>query len=135
MLDAFIKEFHVGEKVKPEMYSPLVLAYLGDCVYELFVRTHLIADANLPVKRLHRSACELVKAHSQAELYHRICDMLTEEEDAIYRRGRNTDSRPPKNADMQDYKSATGVETLIGYLYLKGKHERIIELLTKLLEK
>ncbi len=129
MLNTFIEEFNIGEKVSPSQYSPLVLAYVGDCVYELFVRTYLIRDNNLPVKRLHREAISLVNASAQARLYHRIEGLLTEEETAVYKRGRNTDSRPPKNADLQEYKAATGVEALIGYLYLKGDSERILELL------
>ena len=133
MLDTFLEEFKIGEKVSPNQYSPLVLAYIGDCVYELFVRTYLIRENNLPVKRLHREAISLVNAKAQANLYHKISDMLTAEEDAVYRRGRNTDSHPPKNADLQEYKSATGVEALVGYLYLKGDSERILELLKYLI--
>lgn len=134
MLDEFIKEFNVGEKVSPSQYSPLVLAYLGDCVYELFVRTYLVKDANLPVKQLHRAATGFVKAGAQSDLYQKIEGMLTEEEQAVYHRGRNTNSHPPKNADMRDYKAATGVEALIGYLYLKGESARITELLRFLTE-
>ncbi len=134
MLDAFIKEFKVGETVKPAQYSPLVLAYLGDCVYELFVRTYLVKDANMPVKQLHRAATDLVRAKAQSDLYQKIESILTEEEAAVYHRGRNTNSHPPKNADMRDYKSATGVEALIGYLYLKGESERITYLLKFLFE-
>ncbi len=129
MLDTFIKEFKIGEKVSPNQYSSLVLAYIGDCVYELFVRTYLIRDNNLPVKKLHRDAISLVNASAQAWLYHKIEDILTEEEMSVYKRGRNTNSHPPKNADLQEYKSATGVEALIGYLYLKGDSDRILELL------
>lgn len=129
MLDTFIKEFKIGEKVSPNQYSSLVLAYIGDCVYELFVRTYLIRDNNLPVKKLHRDAISLVNASAQARLYHKIEDILTEEEMSVYKRGRNTNSHPPKNADLQEYKSATGVEALIGYLYLKGDSDRILELL------
>ncbi len=132
MLDTFLNEFKIGEKVSPNQYSSLVLAYIGDCVYELFVRTYLIRDNNLPVKKLHRDAISLVNASAQAKLYHRIEGLLTEEETAVYKRGRNTNSHPPKNADLQEYKSATGVEALIGYLYLKGDSDRILELLNYL---
>ncbi len=134
MLDEFIKEFNVGNSVKPSQYSSLVLAYLGDCVYELFVRTYLIKDSNLPVKQLHKSAIDFVKAKAQSDLYQKIEGMLTKEESAIYKRGRNTNSHPPKNADLRDYKSATGIEALIGYLYLEGKSERITQLLKLLVE-
>lgn len=135
MLDTFTKEFRLGEKVPPAQYSPLALAYLGDCVYELFVRTYLLKDANFPVKMLHKSAVRLVNAKAQSDLYQKIKDILTEEETAVYKRGRNTNSHPPKNQDMVDYKSATGVEALIGYLYLKGESDRILELLRYLVEK
>ncbi|MBE7032217.1 MAG: ribonuclease III [Ruminococcaceae bacterium] len=135
MLDTFTKEFRLGEKVPPAQYSPLALAYLGDCVYELFVRTYLLRDANFPVKMLHKSAVKLVNAKAQSDLYQKIKDILTEEENAVYKRGRNTNSHPPKNQDMVDYKSATGVEALIGYLYLKGESDRILELLRYLVEK
>lgn len=129
MLDTFTKKFNLGEKVPPAQYSPLALAYVGDCVYELFVRTYLLKDSNLPVQKLHRSAISLVNAKAQSDLYQKVKGKLSEEETAIYKRGRNTNSHPPKNADMVDYKSATGMEALIGYLYLKGESERISELL------
>ncbi|MBQ2931822.1 MAG: Mini-ribonuclease 3 [Clostridia bacterium] len=133
MLDTFTKEFNLGDKIPPSQYSALALAYLGDCVYELFVRTYLLKDLNLPVQRLHKSAIKLVNAKAQSDLYQKIKDKLSDEEIAVYKRGRNTNSHPPKNADLTDYKSATGVEALIGYLYLKGDSERILELLKHLI--
>ena len=133
MLDTFTKEFNLGDKVPPSQYSALALAYLGDCVYELFVRTYLLKDLNLPVQRLHKAAIKLVNAKAQSDLYQKIKDKLSDEELAVYKRGRNTNSHPPKNADLIDYKSATGVEALIGYLYLKGDSERILELLKHLI--
>ncbi len=134
MLDTFTKEFNIGDKVPPSQYSALTLAYIGDAVYELFVRTYLLRDANFPVNKLHKSAIKLVNAKAQSNLYQKIKDILTEEETAVYKRGRNTNSHPPKNADMVDYKSATGLESLIGYLYLKGQSERILELLRYLID-
>lgn len=134
MLDSFINEFGVGEKVLPSQYSPLVLAYIGDCVFELFVRTYLIREKNYHVKELHRSATSLVNNRSQSDLYLKIKDLLTEEEDAVYKRGRNCNSHPPKNAVLRDYKSATGVEALIGYLYLCKNSERIVFLLKKMFD-
>lgn len=134
MLDTFTKEFNIGDKVSPNQYSALTLAYIGDAVYELFVRTYLLRDANFPVNQLHKAAIRLVCANAQSNLYQKIKDILTEEETAVYKRGRNTNSHPPKNADMVDYKSATGVEALIGYLYLKGESERILELLRYLID-
>ena len=133
MLDSFTKEFHLGEKVPPSQYSPLALAYLGDAVYELFVRTYLLKDTNLPVQKLHKSAIKMVNAKAQSDLFQKVKEILTEEEMAVYKRGRNTNSHPPKNADMVDYKSATGIEALIGYLYLTEQSERILEILRMLI--
>lgn len=133
MLDTFIEEFEVGKKIPPSQYSPLALAYLGDVVYELFVRTYLLKDLNMPVQKLHKAAITMVNAKAQSDLYQKIKDILTEEETAVYKRGRNTNSHPPKNADLIDYKSATGIEALIGYLYLKGDSERILELMRNLI--
>ncbi len=116
----------------PNEYSALTLAYLGDCVYELCVRSHIIKNGNAKVNNLHKLATSYVKAKGQAEFYHRIKDILTEEEDAAFRRGRNAKSQPPKNADMMDYRIATGIETLIGHLYVKGDAERISQLITYL---
>ncbi len=134
MLDTFTKEFNIGGKVPPSQYSALTLAYIGDAVYELFVRTYLLRDANFPVQKLHKTAIKMVNAKAQSDLYQKIKDILTEEETAVYKRGRNTNSHPPKNADMADYKSATGVEALVGYLYLKGESDRILELLRFLVD-
>ncbi len=133
MLDTFTKEFNLGEKVPPSQYSPLTLAYIGDCVYELFVRTYLLKDANFPVQKLHKSAIKLVNAKAQSDLYQKVKDKLSEEETAVYKRGRNTNSHPPKNANLIDYKAATGMEALIGYLYLKGDSDRILEILRHLI--
>ena len=133
MLDTFINEFHLGDKVPPSQYSALSLAYIGDCVYELFVRTYILKDLNLPVNKLHKTAIKMVNAKAQSDLFQKVKDKLSEEEMAVYKRGRNTNSHPPKNADMVDYKSATGIEALIGYLYLKGDSERILEILMHLI--
>ncbi len=118
----------------PNVFSALTLAYLGDCIYELYVRTYLTSDGNHKVNELHKAATKFVCARAQADFYHRIKDMLTEEEDAAFRRGRNAKSHPPKNADMGDYKIATGVETLMGHLYVKGDTARISELMDKLFD-
>lgn len=116
----------------PNIYSALTLAYLGDSVYEMYVRSHLTADGNHKVNDLHKTATKFVCAGAQAEFYHKIEGILTEEETAAFKRGRNAKSRPPKNADFMDYKIATGVEALIGYLYVKGETERISELMAHL---
>ncbi len=113
-------------------YSPLTLAYLGDAVYELVVRTALVERGNCPVNRLNKMASDLVKASAQSQMAARIEPVLTEEEAAVYRRGRNAHSPTmAKHASMGDYRRATGVEALVGYLYLKGDMARVLELMDK----
>lgn len=122
-----------GEKcLNPGMYSALTLAYLGDCVYELYVRSHLTSDGNHKVRDLHRAATKYVCAAAQAEFYRKIQGILTEEENAAFHRGRNTKSHPPKNAEVADYRIATGVEAILGHLYVTGQTERISELMAEL---
>ena len=109
--------------------SPLTLAFMGDTVFDLFVRERLICQANRPVNKLHNLASKTVNAASQAEAVKKIMDMLTEEEQAVFRRGRNTHTNhKAKNATEGDYHYATGFEALFGYLYLKGNIERLREL-------
>ncbi|WMM25548.1 ribonuclease III domain-containing protein [Tissierella sp. MB52-C2] len=111
-----------------DMLSPLQLAYIGDAVYELLVRTYLL-QKKLPVNKLHKATIEYVKAKAQANIVHMLEDTLTEEEQTIVKKGRNAKSHTiPKNANMIDYKYATGFEALIGYLYLKRRDERISEM-------
>ncbi len=111
-------------------YSPLVLAYMGDAVYELYIRSKLVAKANMQVNKLHKEATSFVKAKAQAELIRSIMDKLTEEEISVYKRGRNAHSyTSAKNADIVDYRCATGFEALIGYLYITNRMERVYELL------
>ncbi|NLL72004.1 MAG: Mini-ribonuclease 3 [Clostridiales bacterium] len=115
-------------------YSGLTLAYIGDAIYELIIRTYIVEQGNAPVNKLHKQVVKLVKATAQAELYHNIKDKLTEEEAAIYKRGRNAKSfTSAKNADIVEYRTATGLEALIGYLYLTGQIKRILELIHPLL--
>lgn len=110
--------------------SPLTLAFLGDSVYEMFIRTKILSGGNRPANELHKIAVGYVKAKAQSNAAHKIFDMLTEEELSIYKRGRNTNIHTvPKNADMADYRHATALEALIGYLYLKGENERLLKIL------
>lgn len=110
-------------------YSPLTLAFIGDCVYSLVVRTVLVERGNRPVQTLHRQTSALVKAGTQAALADALSDVLTEEETTVYRRGRNAQSHTmAKNATVSDYRKATGLEALCGYLYLQGKTGRMLEL-------
>ena len=111
-------------------YSPLVLAYIGDDVYDLIVRTVLVKNRNMQVNKLHRQASKQVKASAQAEVVDKIMPLLTQEEVQIYKRGRNAHSyTKAKNATTMDYRKATGLEALMGYLYLKKDMKRIIDLI------
>lgn len=113
-------------------YSPLTLAYIGDGVYELIVRTILVKKGNCPVNRLHKKASSLVKASAQSAIIEKIEEELTQEEHDIYRRGRNAHSPTmAKHATMADYRRATGFEALMGYLYLKQDFERMLTLIHK----
>ena len=116
--------------------SPLVLAYLGDTVFESHVREYLIRkNINKKVNDLHKTAIKYVKAKAQAIIIHSIEDELTEDELRIYKRGRNQKSNTtPKNADIIDYKHATGFEALIGYLYLGKEQERLEYIINKGIE-
>ncbi len=114
--------------------SPLVLAYIGDAVFELLVRTNIVSAGHHRMKDIHLKTVKMVKAESQARIIWQIMDELSEEEQDIVRRGRNTRSNPPKNADMQEYRMSTGFEALIGYLYLKGNEERLLYLVNRALE-
>ncbi|MBO5734143.1 MAG: Mini-ribonuclease 3 [Clostridia bacterium] len=110
--------------------SPLTLAFLGDSVYEMFVRTKILSMGNRPANELHKIAVGYVKAKAQATAAHKILETLSEEETEIYKRGRNTNIHTvPKNADMADYRHATALEALIGYLYIKGDEKRLSEIL------
>ncbi len=113
----------------PKLLSPGTLAFLGDAVYELYVRQMLVETANMPVNKLHALAVERVRASFQSNAYSVIEEHLTEEEQAIWKRGRNANSvKAPKNADPVEYRRATGLEALFGYLFLQGRRERLEEL-------
>ncbi|MCI9617327.1 MAG: ribonuclease III [Eubacterium sp.] len=113
-------------------YSPLTLAYIGDGIYEIVVRTVIVDEANRQVNKIHKAASNLVKAETQAKMIHLIMDELTEEEVRIYKRGRNAKAvTRAKNASMSDYRTATGFEALMGWLYLTGQSERMMQLIKK----
>lgn len=115
---------------KANSYSPLALAYIGDGVYEMFVRTYVMNKGNAPVNKMHKASRELVRASAQAKIYYLIEESLTDQEMAILKRGRNAKSiSVPKNGDVTEYRHATGLEALIGYLYIDGQIERIKELI------
>ena len=117
------------KEVDIRTYSPLTLAYIGDGVLDLLVRTVVVERGNQAANKLHKKTVEFVKAQTQAALIEALQESLTEEELAVYKRGRNAKSyTAAKNASIADYRKATGLEALAGYLYLQDKTERIIEL-------
>ena len=124
------KEAMKLKEVEAREYSPLALAYLGDAVYELAIRTFIMNHGNTQVNKMHKKTAGLVKAEAQANFYKVLEEELTEEEKAVYRRGRNAKSvTMAKHATMKDYRMATGFEALMGYLYLTEQMERMAELL------
>ena len=107
-------------------YSPLALAFVGDSIYEAFFRANLLLAANQSAAKLHRTAVSFVRAGAQALAMQALLPLLTEEEADIYKRGRNAHSHTvPKNADVTEYRAATGFEALVGYLYLSGQTDRL----------
>lgn len=124
------------KKADPAAYSPLVLAYLGDGVYELMIRSRVISQGNMQVSKMHKKSTSLVKAEAQANMIRLLEPELTQEERAVFKRGRNAKSATmAKHAKMIDYRMATGFEALVGYLYLSEKYDRLAELVSHGLEK
>ena len=118
------------EPVDLKTYSPLTLAYIGDAAYELVIRSLVVEQGNAPVNKLHKRSSRLVKAQAQAEAAVKLLDVFTEEELAVYKRGRNARSHTmAKNAEMTDYRMATGFEAVMGYLHLKQEYERMVTLI------
>ena len=127
-MEEFIKFDRPKEEVN--LMSPLTWAYVGDCVYELYIRTKLVNETNLKPHNLHIEAIKHVKAKAQAELLEKIMESLTEEEKNIVRRARNTQNHHlPKNSNVTEYMYATAFEGLIGYLYLTKQEDRLKEIL------
>lgn len=119
----------------PKTLSPLTLAFVGDCVFELFVREKLVCDANCPVNTLHRQSVQQVCCTAQAADCAILAPLLTEEETTMLHRGRNAHTNHvPKNASVADYHAATGLECLFGYLYLQGNVQRLRTLFQALLQ-
>ena len=128
MEESIRQHFQLGEK-DVRSYSPLTLAYIGDGVYEVVIRTVVVSKGNRPPKELHKAGVDLAKAQTQAKMMEAIKPALTEEEAAVYKRGRNANTATmAKHASMQEYRKATGFEALLGYLYLAGQKDRIMEL-------
>ena len=130
-MDKIIREVFELKDVDADSYSPLTLAYIGDCVYELTIRTLLLNKGNAPVNKLNKKASDLAKAPTQSKMISMLVEneLLTGEELAVYKRGRNAKSvSPAKNQSITDYRRATGFEALLGYLYLKKEWKRMLEL-------
>ena len=120
------------EEVDINLLSPLTWAYVGDAVYELYVRTNLVNKTKLKPHKLHIESIKYVKAKAQADILKEIMDKLTDDEKEIVRRARNAENHHlPKNAEPEDYMYSTAFEGLIGYLYLSGQKERLDEILSK----
>ena len=128
-IDAFIREHFNIKKQDIRTYSPLTLAYIGDGVFDLIIRTVVVDKGNTSPNELHRHTSSIVKAHTQALMAEALMEELTEEEHDVYRRGRNAKSfTTAKNATVADYRKATGFEALMGYLYLEDRFDRAVYL-------
>ncbi len=129
LLSLLKRDFGLQE-VDLRTYSPLTLAFVGDCIYDLILRTVIVERHNASPNQLHREKSRLAKASAQAQMAEALQPHLTPEEEAVYRRGRNAKSHTTaKNASVLDYRKATGLEALYGYLYLSGQEERLLALL------
>ena len=134
-LEKMKQEFSCEEK-DIRTYSPLTLAFVGDCVFDLIIRTIIVERANRSPHDLHKMKSGIVKAKTQAELGEAIQELLNEDEQSVYRRGRNAKSQTTaKNASVGDYRKATALEALVGYLFLQNQEDRILFLVKAGLEK
>lgn len=125
----YLEECFSPEKTEAEQYSPLDLAYIGDCIFDLIIKTLVIRKGNKQVQKLHRETSRYVQASAQSEMMRAMQEQLTEEEHAVYKRGRNAKSvSPAKNQSITDYRRATGFEAVLGYLYLKKEWKRLLDL-------
>lgn len=135
ILDAIGKKFDCA-RADIKTYSPLTLAYIGDAIYDLIIRTVAVERANKPVRNLHKSVIRYVNAKTQAQMAIVLQDELSEEETAVYHRGRNAKSyTTAKNVSVSEYRIATGLEALFGYLYLNGETDRLLALISTAFEK
>lgn len=131
-----IKELFDIKDVDIRTFSPLALAYIGDSIFDIVIRSMVVAKGNVPVSKMHKACSNVVRASAQAEMLAKITELLDEEEAEIVKRGRNAKSKTTaKNASMIDYRNATALEALFGYLYIKGDIQRMNELIKIGLEK
>lgn len=135
ILDAIKEKFDCGE-VDIRTYSPLTLAYIGDAIYDLVIRTVVVERANRSAKNLHKTVIRYVNARTQAQMIEVLEAELSEDETAVYHRGRNAKAyTTAKNASVAEYRMATGLEALFGYLYMNGETDRLLTLVRLGLEK
>ena len=135
-MNSYIKEQFDSKEVDIRTYSPLTLAYIGDGIFDLVIRSIIVGKGNTKASQLHYQTSHIVKAETQAKIIEALEEELTEEEADVYRRGRNAKSPTmAKNASMADYRKATGFEALMGYLYLKDDIPRVVALTKLGLEK
>jgi len=127
--DEYLKDLFELKEGDINAYSPLVLAYIGDSIYDLIIKTMVVNEGNAQVQKLHQKTSSLVQASTQSLMMRTMQEHLTEEEHGVYKRGRNAKSvSPAKNQSVTDYRRATGFEALMGYLYLKKDWKRMLEL-------
>lgn len=125
----YMKQIFAMQEVDIREYSPLTLAYIGDSIYDLIIKSLVINRGNKPVQKLHKETSSLVQASAQSMMMRAMQEELTDEERAVYKRGRNAKSvSPAKNQSITDYRRATGFEALLGYLYLKEDWKRMLDL-------
>lgn len=128
--DSYMQEVFQMKEVDPGTYSPLTLAYIGDSIYDLVIKSLVVNEGNKQVQKLHKATSTLVQASAQSKMMRRMQEHLTEEEHAVFKRGRNAKSvSPAKNQSITDYRRATGFEALMGYLYLKKEWKRMLDLI------
>lgn len=128
--DSCMQEIFGLHEVDIKEYSPLTLAYIGDSIYDLIIKTMVINQGNRQVQKLHKEVSSLVQASAQSAMMRTVQEYLTEEERAVYKRGRNAKSvSPAKNQSLTDYRRATGFEAVMGFLYLKKEWQRMLELI------
>ena len=127
--DSYMQEVFQMKEVDVNSYSPLTLAYIGDSIYDLIIKSLVINQGKRQVNKLHKETSMYVQASTQSLMMRAMQEELTEEEHAVYKRGRNAKSvSPAKNQSITDYRRATGFEALLGYLYLKKEWKRMLDL-------
>ena len=128
--DSYMRELFQMREADIKEYSPLTLAFIGDSIYDLVIKSLVVNRGNQPVQKLHQMTSSYVQAKTQSQMMRVIQEHLTEEEHGVYKRGRNAKSvSPAKNQSVTDYRRATGFEALMGYLYLRQEWQRMLELI------